>query len=117
VPAPAAETAVAVPDAPVPPADDAPARLGLPTRPGAVGRAGRRVRPAKDLVRFTLDLDRQQHLFLRMFALQHGIEASKVCRELLTQLESNPDLAELVLDGLLGVYDDEPADDAGASQG
>ena len=85
---------------------------GVPADPsgGAVGRAGRRRTPVKENVRFTLDLDRKQHMELRMFGLQHGIEAAKVCRALLKRLSTDPVLANQVLDDLFGVDDDEDPD-------
>ena len=82
------------------------ARPGLPTRPGQTGGPARRVRPHKKIVRFTLDLEFQQHFFLRSFGLTHGIDGAKVCRALLTRLETDPFFAESILDDVFGLEDD-----------
>ncbi len=49
-------------------------------------------RPPKP-VRFTLDLVREQHRFLKDFALDADVEASRVMRALLDELRDNPTLA------------------------
>lgn len=55
--------------------------------------AGRAGRP----VRFTLDLARPQHRFLRRFALDAETDASVVVRTLLAMLEEDSSLAKRVL--------------------
>jgi hypothetical protein len=44
-------------------------------------------------VRFTLDLAKDQHKFLKMFALEAETDASAVMRVLLNRLEKDSDLA------------------------
>jgi hypothetical protein len=48
-------------------------------------------------VRFTLDLARPQHRFLRRFALDAETDASVVVRTLLAMLEEDSSLAKRVL--------------------
>lgn len=48
-------------------------------------------------VRMTLDLSREQHRFLRQFALDADSDASSVLRTLLTLLEEDPALVSRVL--------------------
>ena len=45
-------------------------------------------------VRFTLDLNKSQHKFLKLFALETESDASAVVRVLLKHLENDPQLAE-----------------------
>jgi hypothetical protein len=47
-------------------------------------------------VRFTLDLNPQQHKFLKLFALEADTDASAVVRALLAHLEEHEALAESV---------------------
>jgi hypothetical protein len=53
---------------------------------------------ARDLeeqpVRFTLDLPRRQHRFLKRFALDSEVEASVVLRGLLELLQNDPQIAQ-----------------------
>lgn len=63
------------------------------TRPAVASRHARR--PAagpRKVTRYTLDLEAEMHLHLRMFAVQHGIEASKIMRTLLYLLEAGNEL-------------------------
>ncbi len=54
-----------------------------------------RTRPAGDKpVRYTLDLSREQHRFLKQFALDQEVDASEVMRLLLRQLEQDTGLAQ-----------------------
>lgn len=59
--------------------------------------AARRPRPDKP-VRFTLDLDQKQHQFLKTWAANRSIGAAQVLRELLKELEDDPDLAIRIRD-------------------
>jgi hypothetical protein len=59
------------------------------------GPGTRPPRPEKP-VRFTLDLSRDQHRFLKEFALDTEADASVIMRALLTQLREDPDLAQRV---------------------
>ena len=72
------------------------------TRPIHAVRRASNTRGTKKVTRYTLDLDGQQHMFLRMFALQNEVEASKVMRTMLYFLESDRDLANRVLDEIFG---------------
>lgn len=54
-----------------------------------------RPRPPKP-VRFTLDLNREQHHFLKRFALDADTDASAVVRALLTRLQDDSGLARQV---------------------
>lgn len=47
-------------------------------------------------VRYTLDLSGRQHHFLKRFALDAGVEASKVMRVLLSLLEDDAEVARRV---------------------
>jgi len=85
--------------------DTDPAAAIVATRPAAASRKARRPKEARKVTRYTLDLEQQQHMHLRLFALQHGVEASRICRTLLYLLESDPKIAERVLDELFA--DDE----------
>lgn len=77
-----------------------------PTRPTVASRRARRPKEARKVTRYTLDLETQQHRFLRLFAIQHDVEASKVMRTLLWLLEADPTLQARVIDELFA--DDEP---------
>jgi len=46
--------------------------------------------------RFTVELPRDQHRFIKQFALSADSDASTVTRILFRQLESDPDLAERI---------------------
>lgn len=48
--------------------------------------------------RTTLDLDKEQHGFLKIFVLENGISASLLFREMVDQLEKDPELQKWVLD-------------------
>ena len=50
-------------------------------------------RDPEERVRFTLDLSKDQHAFLRRFAFDQNADASAVLRTLLTQLEEDDALA------------------------
>ena len=53
-------------------------------------------RDLNERVRFTLDLSRKQHRFLKKLAFEEEVNASAVVRALLAQLEEDEALAEAV---------------------
>ncbi len=53
-------------------------------------------RDLDERVRFTLDLSRKQHRFLKRLAFEEEVNASAVLRALLTKLEEDEALAEEV---------------------
>lgn len=53
------------------------------------------------VTRFSLDLDKEQHKFLKLFALSNDIKASLVVRALLYLLETDINLANRVIDEIL----------------
>lgn len=67
-----------------------------PTRPAVASRKARRPKEARKVTRYTLDLEREQHAFLRLYALQNETEASKVMRTLLYLLEADASLQQRV---------------------
>ena len=76
-----------------------------PTRPTVASRHARRKNgQARKVSRYTLDLEPEQHKFLRLFAVSNDVDASKVMRTLLHLLEvqaplpSGQTLSSLVLD-------------------
>lgn len=79
--------------------------VSSPTRPQTVSRHANRPRAARRVTRYTLDLDQEQHRFLRLFALQNGIQASLVMRALLYLLETDINIANRVIDEIYA--DDE----------
>jgi hypothetical protein len=88
--------AATVVDEPEPQAQVEPEAQPQPqTQPEAVPAPGPPPRPPKP-VRFTLDLSHSQHGFLKRFALEAEVDASKVMRVLLDQLQSDPELAQRV---------------------
>jgi hypothetical protein len=68
-----------------------------PEVPYAPAGAPQRPRPEKP-VRFTLDLDREQHRFLKTYAAGFDAKASEVMRALLDELRADEDLAARVRD-------------------
>jgi hypothetical protein len=54
-------------------------------------------RPEKP-IRYTLDLDRERHRYLKEYALQIEANASEVVRELLDELRHDPHLSALIRD-------------------
>lgn len=84
-----------------------------PTRPVASRHAARRANRANKTTRYTLDLQTEQHRFLKLFAVSNDVEASKVMRTLLYLLETKSELPEgstledLVLDELFAGEDEE----------
>lgn len=69
-----------------------PAIAPAPTSTTAPSPTRRQGAPA----RFTVELPRQQHRFVKRFALDADTDASSVTRALFTLLESDPVLAERV---------------------
>jgi hypothetical protein len=72
--------------------------VSSPTRPQNVSRHSDRPRTVRRVTRYTLDLDQEQHRFLRLFALQNGVQASLVMRSLLFMLETDINVANRVID-------------------
>lgn len=90
---------------------------GLPTtRPAVASRKARRpAGGARKVTRYTLDLETEQHKFLRIYALSNSCEASKVMRALLFLLEAGNELpsgvtlSDLVLDEIFAEEDENGA--------
>lgn len=53
--------------------------------------------PDRKVIRFTLDLDFEQHKFLKLFSLENGVQSSVVMRTLLLKLETDKKLREKIL--------------------
>jgi hypothetical protein len=51
----------------------------------------------RKVIRFTLDLDFEQHKFLKLFSLENGVQSSVVMRTLLFKLETDKKLREKLL--------------------
>lgn len=49
-------------------------------------------------VRFTLDLDSEQHRFLKLFSIENGIQSSVIMRALIYLLEVDEELANRIID-------------------
>lgn len=49
-------------------------------------------------IRFSVDLDTDQHRFLKLFSSENGIQSSIIMRALIYQLEVDEDLANRVID-------------------
>jgi len=84
------------------------------TRPNVASRKARRpAGGARKVTRYTLDLETEMHKGLRLFAVTHEIEASKVMRGLLWMLMSGNELppgktlADLVLDEIFVEEEEE----------
>lgn len=91
---------------------------GLPTtRPAVASRKARRpAGGARKVTRYTLDLEAEMHKGLRLFAISHDVDASKVMRGLLwllmagNELPPGQTLADLVLNEIFA-EDEAPEDD------
>jgi hypothetical protein len=77
------------------------------TRPTAVTRHASRVQ--RKVIRFTLDLEKEQHTYLKLFAFQNGVQSALVMRTLLYLLEMDKDLATRVIEEIYG--EEAQADD------
>jgi len=62
--------------------------------------AERKQSPRRHTVRYTIDLDRAQQRFLRVFAIQHDTEVAALFRAFARLLERDPTFADRVLDEL-----------------
>ena len=51
-------------------------------------------RPSSPVQRFTINLPKAQHRFIRQFALAHDSDVSAIIRLLLSRIESDPVFAE-----------------------
>lgn len=51
----------------------------------------------RKVIRFTLDLDFEQHKYLKLFSLENGVQSSVVMRTLLLKLETDKKLREKIL--------------------
>lgn len=71
--------------------DDAEFRPTTPDEQAAISELLIRPRPEKP-VRFTLDLDRERHRYLKEYAAQIEAKASEIIRELLDEMRENDDL-------------------------
>lgn len=86
------------------------------TRPASAShRARRAARAPRKVTRYTLDLEASQHMWLRLWSLQEGVEASRLCRALLLICENDADLKERVLDEVFGSDEVAPSDDEAAA--
>lgn len=87
------------------------------TRPAVASRRARQGQKTRNVTRYTLDLEKNQHQFLRLFAISNECDASKVMRTLLYLLEADDTLANRVLDELFGEEDAPSADLADGGDG
>lgn len=49
-------------------------------------------------IRFSVDLDSDQHKFLKLFSMENGIQSSVIMRALIYQLEIDEELANRIID-------------------
>lgn len=92
--------AVVVPEAeetPRPPAEEPGGALSATTPQGDTPAPPK---PKPKMVRYTLDLEPAQHKFLKRFALEAGVDSSRVLRVLLRRLEEDVDLSNAVMEEL-----------------
>ena len=82
-----------------------PLGVAASTRPAVASRHARRPKQPRKVTRYTLDLEASQHLFLRLYSIQNGVEASRVCRTLLFLLEADESLQQRVYDELFAEDD------------
>lgn len=81
------------------------------TRPRAVSRTADRSVATRRIVRFTLDLEREQHNYLKSFSGVNGVKAALVLRALLSLMETSPALAQKVIDFIFD--EEEPYEEEG----
>lgn len=89
-----------------PAGDSADVYAAAATRPAVASHRARRPKAPRKVTRYTLDLEANQHTYLRLFAISNGVEASKVMRCLLWLLEADESLQQRVYDELFA-DDDE----------
>jgi hypothetical protein len=77
------------------------------TRPKTAERRLNRQNAPRKVLRYTLDLEAQQHQFLKLFAIQHGVVGSKVMRTMLYLLEADKVFADRVLNEVFSAADPE----------
>lgn len=53
--------------------------------------------PERKVIRFTLDLDFEQHKYLKLFSLENSVQSSVVMRTLLLKLETDKKVREKLL--------------------
>lgn len=68
--------------------------VSSPARPFATPQR----RDANRPIRYTVDMDREQHTFMRLFAIHNDVKAATVFRSMIYLLETRIDLATLVID-------------------
>ena len=90
-PVPAAEPSVSV--LPAEPVDEPGPIPEPPHKPGR--RRGPPPRPPKP-IRFTLDLNRADHGYLKEFALAAEVDAARIMRALIDELRSDEELAQRI---------------------
>lgn len=83
------------------------------TRPRAVAKNADRSVATRRIVRFTLDLEREQHNYLKSFSGVNGVKAALVMRALLSLMEGSPSLAQGVIDF---IFDEEEYEDPNTEQ-
>lgn len=69
----------------------------MPSR-SVVNNSNTSIATKRKTTRVTLDLDFEQHRFLKLFALENSIQSSVILRALLYCLETDEDLANKVID-------------------
>lgn len=62
--------------------------------------------PKAKTVRITLDLNQEQHRFLKFFSIQNGIPSAMTMRCLLYMLETDINLAQRVVDEIFADEDE-----------
>lgn len=67
---------------------------------GSSTRKGSAARAREDRVRASVDLSREQHKFLKMFAVQNDSDGMSVLRELVGMLEEEEDMAPRLVERL-----------------
>ncbi len=78
-----------------------------PTRP-KTAPVGQPRTPERAVVRYTLDLEKRQNQFFKVFCLTNDVQGSRLMRTFLHALEDDPEFAEMMLRKVRG--EDEPTD-------